>query len=175
MNRREFLRSLVVSSVLVAISIVGLEEMANLARTSQQQIVNQIPTQSATQTQQNTSSTGSSTTGQQQSTISAPAGYVFIAQLSALGGLSYAYFTHPDHGSSIFVNINGQWKAFSSTCTHRPCTVQYQGSSIYCPCHGGTFSPNNGSVTGGPPPSPLPEYGVSIINDNVYVSANRIN
>ena len=30
-------------------------------------------------------------------------------------------------------------------------------------------------VTGGPPPSPLPEFSVQILNNNVYVSSARVN
>lgn len=170
MNRRDFLRRFVVSSVLIAVSVAGLEEILTLARTKSPPI--QI-TQSLNQSQQISSTTSSGSS--QQSSITAPAGYVFITQLSALSGLSYAYFSHPSYGNSIFVNVNGQWRAFSATCTHQACTLKYPGSSIYCPCHGGTFDPNNGNVTGGPPPAPLPEYGVQISNGNVYVSTNRIN
>ncbi len=160
MNRRDFLRRLIVSSVLVAVSIAGIDELLLLARTNQG---------SRTQSQLTTSAISSL------SSVSAPAGYVFITQLSALNGLSYAYFSHPSFGNSIFVSVSGQWKAFSATCTHQICTVQYPGSTIYCPCHGGTFDPSNGNVTGGPPPAPLPEFGVQILSGNVFVSLNRIN
>jgi Rieske Fe-S protein len=170
MNRREFLRGVIVTSVLVASSVAGLVEIANVAK-SAQQTVGRTTTSTTTQTQQNSSASGSIT----QATIAAPSGYNFITALSALAGKSYAYFNHPTEGSSIFVNYNGQWKAFSSTCTHRPCIVNYQATEIYCPCHGGTFNPNDGSVNGGPPPSPLPEYGVQVVSGNVYVSLNRIN
>jgi Rieske Fe-S protein len=179
MNRREFLRSFIVTAALVGTAAAGIVELSGLYERNQSVPVTPPVTSSTTQqsTGQVTSgSTGSSASSSQQgSTSSVPNGYVFIQTLSALGGKTYEYFSHPTFGSSILVNVGGQWKAFSSVCTHRPCTVQYPGSSLYCPCHGGTFSPADGSVTGGPPPSPLPEYAVLIQNSNVYVGNVTIN
>jgi Rieske Fe-S protein len=174
MNRREFFRSFIVTAALVATAAAGFSELGGLFEKTQN---NQV---TVSQVQQSTSQLiGGSTTvvssTQVGSTVSVPAGYVLIESLSALNGKSFSYFSHPTFGSSILVNVNGQWKAFSSTCTHRPCTVQYQGSTIYCPCHGGTFSPANGSVLGGPPPSPIPEYSVLVQNNNVYVGNATIN
>ena len=95
--------------------------------------------------------------------------------MTALSGKSSAYFNHPTQGSSILVDYGGQWRAFSSVCTHAGCTVQFTGSSVYCPCHAGYFSPTNGSVQGGPPTTPLPEFGVVVQNGSLYVSQSRIN
>lgn len=175
MNRREFIRSLVVSSVLVGIGIAGIGEMVNLAKDGSKTI-SSSPTQLLTSVQQTAdSATTSGQVTQQQTTDVAPSGYVFVTALSALSGMTYTYFTHPTAGNAIILNVSGQWKVFSATCTHRPCTVNYTGSRIYCPCHAGSFSAANGAVTGGPPPRPLPEYGVQIISGNVYVSTAQIN
>ena len=92
-----------------------------------------------------------------------------------MSGKTSAYFTHPSHGSSILVNLSGQWRAFSAICTHRPCTVDFQSSELYCPCHGATFSATNGSVTRGPASSKLGEYGVIVQNGGVYVSNAVVN
>lgn len=117
-----------------------------------------------------TSSTSQSTTRQ-----GVPSGYILLAPLSAVNGKSFAYFNHPSYGSSILIDYNGTWKAFSAICTHAGCTVNFTSSSLYCPCHAGYFSPTNGSVTGGPPPKPLPEYSVIVVNNNLYVSDYVIN
>ncbi|MDA4131383.1 MAG: Rieske (2Fe-2S) protein [Thaumarchaeota archaeon] len=184
MNRREFLRSFIVTAALVATAAAGLVELDGLLQRNQTSPVTTLQTQklpttqlvSGTTTQLvNTSSTTVLSTQQGSTTVAVPSGYVFIQALSSLSGKTFAYFSHPTFGSSIFVSVGGQWKAFSSTCTHRPCTVQYPGSSIYCPCHDGTFNPADGSVTGGPPPTPLPEYSVLIQNGNVYVGNTVIN
>ena len=182
MNRREFLRSFIVTAALVGTAAAGILEISGLYQRNQGLSV-PPPTSSSSSTEQQQSTvqttsgftSASGTTTQQGTTPAVPSGYVFIKALSSLAGKSYEYFSHPNFGSLILVNVSGAWKAFSSQCTHRPCTVQYPGSSIYCPCHGGTFSPADGSVTGGPPPSPLPEYGVLIQNNNVYVGNTTIN
>ena len=175
MNRREFVRSLVVTAALIGTAGAGLLELGNLAEKNQSTQVS-LPTIQQSSSQQSASGeTSNSTSTQFTSNSTVPTGYSLITPLSQLSGKSYAYFTHPTFGSSILVNVGGQWKAFSATCTHRPCTVQYQTSSIYCPCHGGTFNPINGNVEGGPPPTPLPEYAVLIQNNSVYVGNTQIN
>jgi Rieske Fe-S protein len=174
LNRREFIRSLVAASALAATGVVGLTELiATTARSSPPP--QQLPSIQATMTQQQAPSSITSqpqtvSTSSLSNDMSPPAGYLLLAPLSSLAGKSYVYFQHPSGGNSILVNFTGAWKAFSATCTHATCTLDYQGSTIYCPCHGGEFNPRNGSVTRGPPPRALPEYSVLTQNGNVYVS-----
>ena len=130
---------------------------------------------STSSTQASSASSQASTTSSQTSSASAPAGYVLVAQLSALSGRTSAYFTHPTHGSSILLSLNGQWKAFSAICTHRVCTLEFLSSELYCPCHGATFSATNGSVTRGPAQATLGEYGVVQQNGAIYVSDSIVN
>ena len=73
------------------------------------------------------------------------------------------------------IDFGGEWRAFSALCTHAGCTVDFTGSSIYCPCHAGYFSPTSGAVQGGPPPTPLPEFGVVVQGGSLYVSEAKIN
>ena len=165
MNRREFIKRLVVSSFLVATGAAAVYELgATLDAGSQQQ-----QTIQTIQQQQQSSS--------QTSQIQAPSGYVFVTAVSSLAGRTSAFFNHPTYGTSLLIDSGGQWKAFSATCTHQPCTVQYGGgSSIRCPCHGATFSTGDGSVLGGPAPRPLPEYGVQLDGSgNLFVTAAVIN
>lgn len=63
------------------------------------------------------------------------------------------------------------WRAFSATCTHLNCTVQFQESSrqIWCACHNGLYD-LNGRVVSGPPPRPLEEYTVHVRGDEVVIS-----
>lgn len=72
----------------------------------------------------------------------------------------------PEGGGAIFPGqavvvtqpSAGDFKGFSSTCTHQGCTVgSVDGGSIVCPCHGSKFSIQDGSVQQGPATSPLPE------------------
>lgn len=64
------------------------------------------------------------------------------------------------------------FKAFTATCTHLGCTVQYMPNTkdIYCACHGGRYDANTGKNISGPPPKPLTELKVTIINDDIKVS-----
>ena len=132
--------------------------------------------QSRQSTQSSSSVTGStSASSSTSSSQTVPSGYVLLAPLSALSGRTSAFFTHPNYGLSLLLYYNGQWKAFNASCTHAGCTVQFTGSSVYCPCHAGYFSASNGSVQSGPPPSALAEYAVLVQNSNLYVGLARVN
>ena len=64
-----------------------------------------------------------------------------------------------------------EWRAFSGTCTHLDCTVQYEPSSkqIWCACHNG-FYDLNGGVVSGPPPRPLESLDVHVRGEEIIVS-----
>ncbi|WP_269928243.1 Rieske (2Fe-2S) protein [Kocuria massiliensis] len=64
----------------------------------------------------------------------------------------------------------GEFKAFSSSCTHQGCSVDVKKDVIMCPCHSSQFSLTDGSVQGGPAPKPLPEYTVSVTGGRVTIS-----
>lgn len=66
---------------------------------------------------------------------------------------------------------NGDLRAFSATCTHLDCTVQYRKDMglIWCACHNGRYDLNGRNVAG-PPPRPLDPYRVVVQNDEVFIS-----
>lgn len=68
-------------------------------------------------------------------------------------------------------NAGGEFRAFSATCTHLDCTVQYRKDMglIWCACHNGRYDLNGRNVAG-PPPRPLDEYRVVIQGDDIFVS-----
>jgi cytochrome b6-f complex iron-sulfur subunit len=49
--------------------------------------------------------------------------------------------------------------AVSTTCTHLGCIIGISDTGFACPCHGSRFD-QDGNVTGGPAPRPLPWYQV---------------
>lgn len=51
--------------------------------------------------------------------------------------------------------------AVSTTCTHLGCIVGLSDTGFACPCHGSRFD-QDGKVTGGPAPRPLPWYKLSL-------------
>ena len=65
----------------------------------------------------------------------------------------------------------GEFKAFSSTCTHQACTVSgVSNGVITCPCHGSQFDIATGAVKQGPATQPLPAKSVSVGADGITVS-----
>ena len=71
----------------------------------------------------------------------------------------------------LIMTPSGTYKAFSAICTHLDCTVQYRSDfqHIWCACHNGRFDLNGKNIAG-PPPSPLEEYNVAIVKDDIIVS-----
>jgi Rieske Fe-S protein len=66
----------------------------------------------------------------------------------------------------------GEFKAFSSICTHQGCAVSdVSNNEIICPCHGSKFSGTDGSVINGPATAPLPAAKVTLEGGNLVVSA----
>jgi Rieske Fe-S protein len=65
----------------------------------------------------------------------------------------------------------GEMRAFSATCTHLDCTVQYRKDMgvIWCACHNGRYDLNGRNIAG-PPPRPLDEFRVVVQGDEVSVS-----
>jgi len=65
----------------------------------------------------------------------------------------------------------GNYKAFSATCTHLNCTVQYKDDTrqIWCACHNGIYDLTGHNVSG-PPPRPLEEYVVNVAEGDIVVS-----
>jgi Rieske Fe-S protein len=65
----------------------------------------------------------------------------------------------------------GTFKAFSKVCTHAGCDVsKIDAGVISCPCHGSTFSIEDGTPTGGPAKKALPETKVKVDGDNIVAA-----
>jgi Rieske Fe-S protein len=57
----------------------------------------------------------------------------------------------------------GDFKAFTSVCTHRGCDVStVADGTINCACHGSKFKIEDGSVANGPATSPLAAIAVTV-------------
>ena len=65
----------------------------------------------------------------------------------------------------------GELRAFSATCTHLSCIVQYRPDleHIWCACHNGHFDLNGLNISG-PPPAPLEAFAVNVREDDIIVS-----
>jgi thiosulfate dehydrogenase [quinone] large subunit len=101
-----------------------------------------------------------------------PQGAVRLGPSSQIPSGGFATYRDPADGNPDIVirEAGGGLKAFSAVCTHAGCTVTYQGGQIICPCHGGTYDPRTGAVTGGPPPQGLAQRTVIEHAGEIYAA-----
>jgi len=65
----------------------------------------------------------------------------------------------------------GQYKAFSSVCTHQGCPVaSVSDGQINCDCHGSAFSITDGSVVRSPATKPLAEARITVAGGKVVIT-----
>lgn len=65
----------------------------------------------------------------------------------------------------------GDFRAFSSTCTHQGCTVSDVSDGIIsCPCHGSQYSAEDGTVERGPATEALPPVEITIEDEQIVRS-----
>jgi thiosulfate dehydrogenase [quinone] large subunit len=99
-----------------------------------------------------------------------PSNAVKLAPSSRLPAGAGATYQDPGDGSTdiIIRQTDGSLNAFSAICTHAGCTVGYQNGEIVCPCHGATYNPQTGAVTGGPAPQGLAPKQVLERGGSIY-------
>ncbi len=61
----------------------------------------------------------------------------------------------------VIIKADQGFAAISLICTHLGCTVRPSGAGFECPCHGSQFD-EFGLNTGGPAPTPLDWYQISL-------------
>lgn len=106
---------------------------------------------------------------------SAPAESPADAPAAAPGG-AIAKTADVPVGSGVIVDdvvitqpAAGEFKGFSSTCTHKGCTVdKVADGTIDCPCHGSKFN-LDGSVANGPATKPLEAKAVAVQGDSIVL------
>ncbi|MFG1946684.1 Rieske (2Fe-2S) protein [Nonomuraea sp. NPDC048826] len=65
----------------------------------------------------------------------------------------------------------GEFRAFSATCTHQGCAVaSISNGVINCPCHGSQFSIEDGSVVQGPASEPLAEKKINVSGGKIRLA-----
>lgn len=74
-----------------------------------------------------------------------------------------------DAGVVVTQPAAGEFKAFSTTCTHSGCAVNEIADTIICPCHGSQFSLADGSAVQGPASDPLEELPITVEGDQVVL------
>lgn len=85
----------------------------------------------------------------------------------------------PVGGGTVFADANvvvtqpaeGTFVAFSATCTHQGCLVaEVADGTINCTCHGSRYAVADGSVVGGPAPSPLAEQAITVDDGSITLA-----
>lgn len=96
---------------------------------------------------------------------------VVAANLDELAPNSGKIFRFGDKAGILIQTPTGELKAFSATCTHLSCTVQYRSdiSHIWCACHNGHYDLNGKNISG-PPPRPLEEFSVFVRGKEIVVA-----
>ncbi|CAM5602629.1 iron-sulfur protein [Streptomyces tanashiensis] len=73
-----------------------------------------------------------------------------------------------DKGLVITQPKAGEFKAFSSKCTHAGCAVSsIKDGVIVCPCHQSQFDVSDGSVKSGPATAPLPPEPIQVVGEEI--------
>ena len=110
------------------------------------------------------------------SAVTAPEGTIEIGSASAVGVGKAARLTHGSTTVIVSQPSSGEYKAFSTVCTHQGCQVQVQDSNrIVCPCHGSEYAVADGSVVHGPAEAPLTSYPVQVKGGKIFVSGTTNN
>ncbi|WP_327693918.1 Rieske (2Fe-2S) protein [Streptomyces sp. NBC_00459] len=65
----------------------------------------------------------------------------------------------------------GEFKAFTSICTHQQCPVaNVTGGTINCTCHGSKFNITDGSVANPPATQPLAEKKITVAGNSIRLA-----
>ncbi|RYG18416.1 Rieske (2Fe-2S) protein, partial [bacterium] len=94
---------------------------------------------------------------------------IALGDLAVGGSLAFNY--PREHDLCILIQTApGVYKAYSRRCTHLSCPVEWEPEKnrLYCPCHNGAFSVENGAVLQGPPPRALPEIMLDVREGRVF-------
>ena len=105
------------------------------------------------------------------SNVTVPEGSVEVGSASAVGVGKAAKLTHGSTTVIVSQPSSGEYKAFSTVCTHQGCQVQVQDSNrIVCPCHGSEYAVADGSVIHGPAEEALTSYPVQVKGGKIFVA-----
>ena len=95
---------------------------------------------------------------------------VSIGKASEMENNSSKMFKMGNKPGILIKTKEGELRAFSATCTHLDCTVQFnkEENLIWCACHNGKYDLNGKNISG-PPPSPLTPFNINVQKDEIYI------
>jgi Rieske Fe-S protein len=96
---------------------------------------------------------------------------VLAGKISEMAAGGWKIFKFGNDPGILVRTADGDLRAFSATCTHLSCTVQFRKDlgQIWCACHNGIYDLNGLNVSG-PPPRPLTNFTVNVSGDDIYVA-----
>ena len=91
------------------------------------------------------------------------------AELASAPSLLFRYPTEEDP-CILVKEKDGTPVAYSQVCTHLSCAVIYDAKdeALFCPCHHGYFTVNEGRPYAGPPTRPLPRIKLERQGDEIF-------
>lgn len=95
---------------------------------------------------------------------------VLAGKVSELVGEGWKIFPFGSQPGILVQVAPGEFRAFTATCTHLECTVQYEKSAkrFWCACHNGFYDLTGRNVAG-PPPRPLTAFTVQVVGEDIFV------
>lgn len=97
------------------------------------------------------------------------------SSVPAAGSLLFNYPTEQD--PCILVRDKaGDLVAYSQVCTHLSCAVIHspKENALFCPCHNGYFTVEEGRPYAGPPSRPLPRIKLDQRGDEIYATGVEV-
>ena len=102
---------------------------------------------------------------------------VQIGRVDELPVGGWKQFSYPRAADACILVRTGEdtVAAYSRRCTHLSCPVGWQREEnrLYCPCHNGAFSIEDGHVLQGPPGRPLPKIELAVVNGEIFATGVR--
>ena len=98
-----------------------------------------------------------------------------MAAIPAGASILFRYPT-PDDPCILIRKEDGSLAAYSQVCTHLSCAVIHdaQHNTLFCPCHNGYFTVEEGRPYAGPPTRPLPRIRLEQRGDEIFATGVEV-
>lgn len=104
------------------------------------------------------------------SNFTMPRTRIALASSIPVGGSKLFAYPNEQDPCILVRQRNGDLVAYSQVCTHLSCAVihQEQENTLFCPCHHGYFTVEEGRPYAGPPTRPLPRIKLEQQGNEIF-------